>query len=66
VAMEYNTSVDDLLNPVEMHDELSNVDTILNEFLFGAHSQLNTPVKVSGYLNDTVTSQNQVIRMYFT
>ena len=57
--MENNTSVDDFLNPVEILDESSDLD-ILNEFLLGAQSKLNTHVKMSGYLNDTVTSTNQI------
>ena len=57
--MDHNTSVDDLLNPVEMLDELSDTDTVLNEFLFEANSQPSTPVKMSGYLNDTGPSINQ-------
>ena len=60
MTMEHNTSIDKLSNPVGMLDELSDVDSILNEFLLGAHSQLSTHVKMSGYLNDTVTPTKQI------
>jgi hypothetical protein len=56
--MEHNTSLDDTLNHVE--NEFSYVDTILNEFLFGAQSQLSTHVGKSEYLNDTIISTDQI------
>ena len=56
--MEHNTSLDDTLNHVE--NEFSYVDTILNEFLFGAKSQLSTYVGKSEYLNDTIISTDQI------
>ena len=60
MTMEHNTSLDNILNPVEMLGEFSDVDTVLNEFLLGSHSHPNEHVKMTGYISDTVTSTNQM------
>ena len=60
MTMEQNLPADDILNTVEMLDELNFVDTSFNGILFGVHSQLRRNVKTPVYLNNTITSSDQI------
>ena len=60
MIMEYNTSVDEPHNPVDMVDELRDVVADIEEFMFDSQSQLNTDMITSPYHKDADTSTNKI------